>query len=230
MVVRGSCRERGEGWCQGGAAADAGAGRRCICLPFRGVIMFTSSRVAKLVGSLVFIMALALLLHREASAQLHIFKNGGKFIGMPNPGNSFPGAIHNFAVNGTYPNFLFFGTNSQNAGGQNNGNNQRNNQGNNNDRFGGGPHGAGGQQGGGGVGDGGGGRGGDGRGGGGGRGGVRGGRCVGGGGGRRGGGWGGGGGGGGRGGLGGGGRGGLGGGGLGGLGGGGLGGGGLGGL
>lgn len=95
--------------------------------------MFTSSRVIKILGGILLLACLAVVVHREATAQGTVFKggpNGKTFIGMPGFGSA--PAIKNDFTGGNFPNFLFFGTSSQNAGGNNNGNNQGNNQGNNN--------------------------------------------------------------------------------------------------
>src|SRR5262245_29944036 len=91
--------------------------------------MLMSSRLAKFLGGLVLVACLALMVHREASAQLRYFQPpGGRLFGMPLQPN-VP-AIKNANVP-LYPNALFFGTTFQNAGGNNNGNNNGNNQGNN---------------------------------------------------------------------------------------------------
>src|SRR5262249_37321021 len=112
-----------------GAEAACGFSPRglcCLSVPFRGVIMFTSSRIVKFLGGLILLLCLAVMIQREAGAQLHTFKNPitGKFTAMPGFGSTFD-LKNNF--NTGRPNFLFFGTSSQNANGNNNGNNSGNN-------------------------------------------------------------------------------------------------------
>src|SRR5262249_6459288 len=122
-----------------GAEAACGFSPRglcCLSVPFRGVIMFTSSRIVKFLGGLILLLCLAVMIQREAGAQLHTFKNPitGKFTAMPGFGSTFD-LKNNF--NTGRPNFLFFGTSSQNANGNNNGNNSGNNGGNNSGNNGG---------------------------------------------------------------------------------------------
>src|SRR6516162_6144239 len=90
------------------ACALCPRGLTCLSVPFRGVIMFTTSRVVKFLGGLILLLCLAVMIQREAGAQLNTFKSPltGKFIAMPGPGSTFN--LHN-NFNTGYPNFLFFG-------------------------------------------------------------------------------------------------------------------------
>src|SRR5262249_8302933 len=84
LVVRG----RG-GRCRGKGGAEAACDQRRreakgVSVPFRGVLMFTSSRIVKILGALLLLASLIVIVHREATAQGTVFKNNNnKFQGMP---------------------------------------------------------------------------------------------------------------------------------------------------